>query len=435
MELFKGYRLLILIYGLALVPAVYELGYLERPAATVAGLGQPSPAAEILIDLYPEYPMAKCLKADQVMFLNYDLATARQLLEDALNNGCKEDESYFYTYATVLQLMNEDESLVTDAVANWRRHDLTTDDKLDPRVAYKDLQLPAPMAMETVCCMAVTHDASQVVVGLQDQDLRVFDTRSGRYRRIPRAHNALVSAVGLAANDTQAVSASLDGDLAVWDMTNGSLVHRLRGHQSDIYSLAVFPDGIRCAAVDRNGMARIWDLQEGKSLVEFRADKRPVSAVAVSPDGSLLATGSWFGEIRLWSLKEDKPRELKRLKGHRGLISRLVFTPDSKQLLSASRDQTARVWNVMTANVQVVLKGHGAPIYGLDVSSDGRLVATASEDRRIKIWSLQKGTLLENLATSPRPRPIYSIVFVADGRTLIWDNGKNGLEFVSTYQE
>jgi len=53
------------------VCAFYELGFLQRPAATVAGLGQPSPAADILIDLYPESLMAKCLEADRVMFLNY----------------------------------------------------------------------------------------------------------------------------------------------------------------------------------------------------------------------------------------------------------------------------------------------------------------------------------------------------------------------------
>ena len=435
MKYFYRYRLLILIYGLALVPAVYELGYLERPAATVAGLGQPSPAADILIDLYPEYPMSKCLKADRVMFLNYDLTTAKQLLEEALSNGCKEDESYFYTYATVLMLMNEDESTVTEAVANWRRHDLSTDDKLDPRVAYKELQLPAPMAPETVCCMAVTRNGSQIVVGRQDQVLRVYDTRVRRFSGIPGAHNDLISAVGLAANDTRAVSASLDGDVAVWNIANGELVHRLRGHESDIYSLAVFPDGIRCATVDRNGMVRIWDLQEGKSLVEFRADERPVSAVAVSADGSLLATGSWFGKIRLWSLKEDQPIELKQLQGHRGLVSRVVFTPNGQQLVSASRDQTARIWDVATAKVEFVLKGHGAPIYGLDVSPDGKLAVTSSEDRRVKIWSVEKGTILENLATRPRPRPLYSVLFAYDNRTLIWDSGRNGLEFVSTYQQ
>ena len=432
---FYRYRLLIVIYGIAMVLAVYEFGFLERPSATVSGLGQPSPAADVLIDLYPEYPMSKCLKADRVMFLNYDLTTAKQLLEEALSNGCKEDESYFYTYATVLMLMNEDESTVTEAVANWRYHDLSTDDKLDPRVAYQDLQLPAPMAAETVYCMAMTRNGNQIVVGRQDRVLRVFNTGFRRFSGIPKAHNELISAVGLAANDTRAVSASLDGDLAVWDLTNGSLIHRLRGHESDIYSLAVFPDGIRCATVDRNGMARIWDLQEGKSLVEFRADERPVSAVAVSADGSLLATGSWFGKIRLWSLQEDQPIELKQLQGHRGLVSRLVFTPNSKQLVSASRDKTARIWKIETAKSEFVLKGHGAPIYGLDVSPDGRRVVTASEDRRVKIWSVEKGTILENLATRPTPRPLYSVLFAYDSRTLIWDSGRNGLEFVNSFSE
>ncbi|HIN94976.1 MAG TPA: WD40 repeat domain-containing protein, partial [Planctomycetes bacterium] len=382
MKYMSRYRLLIVIYGLALVPAFYELGFLQRPAATVAGLAQPSPAADVLIDLYPDSLMAKCLEADRVMFLNYDLATARRLLEDALRNGCKEEETYFYNYATILMLMNEREecdessflnvhlggkvlpkrlwltiprrkspvksdrkwSKIEEAVAHWRLHDLSTNDQLDPRVAYKDLKFPAPMAPDTVYCMAMSRDSKRIVVGRQDRVLRVFDTAFRRFSAIPEAHTGLISAVAMAANDTRAVSASLSGDLAVWDMANGKLIHRLLGHRNDVYGLAVFPDGIRCAAADRDGMVRIWDLEEGKSLVEFAAAEQPVSSVAVSADGSLLATGSWSGEIRLWSLQADQPRELQRLQGHRGLVSRLVFTPDSKRLVSCSRDKTARIW-------------------------------------------------------------------------------------------
>ena len=433
MKYFYRYRLLIVIYGLAALAGFYELGFLQRPAATVSGLGQPSPANDILIDLYPGTLMTKCLEADRAMFLNYDLVTAKRLLEDALRNGCKEDASYFYTYATILMLMNEDESTVKEAVANWRRHDLTTNDQLDPRVAYKGLELPAPLAEETVYSMAMSRDGAQIVVGCQDQVLRVFDTTFRRFSGIPKAHAKVISAVGLAGNDTRAVSASLAGDLAVWDMTNGELVHRLEGHRSEIYGLAVFPDGIRCATVARDGMARIWDLQEGKSLVEFMADERPVSAVAVSADSSLLATGNWFGEIRLWSLQDNQPTELQRLQGHRGLVSRLIFTPDSKRLVSSSRDQTARIWNIATAKAESVLAGHGAPIYGLDVSPDGKLVVTASEDRRVKIWSVEKGAVLQSLATRPRPRPLYAVLFAYDNQTVIWDNGADGLEFAGAF--
>ena len=172
------------------------------------------------------------------------------------------------------------------------------------------------------------------------------------------------------------------------------------------------------------------DSGESFSHGEFAAAERPVSSVAVSADGSLLATGSWSGEIRLWSLQADQPRELQRLQGHRGLVSRLVFTPDSKRLVSCSRDKTARIWNVATARVEFVLQGHGAPIYGLDVSPNGKFVVTASEDRRVRIWSVEKGTALRSLAT--RPRPLYAVLFAADSQTLIWDGGAYGLEFVST---
>ncbi|MDE0736714.1 MAG: hypothetical protein OSB47_12885, partial [Pirellulaceae bacterium] len=101
MQYLYRYRLLIVIYGLAMIVACYESGYLKRPAATIAGLAQPSPASDVLIGLYPDSLMAKCFRADQAMFLTYDLPMAKRLLNEALNEGYKGEESYFYNYATV----------------------------------------------------------------------------------------------------------------------------------------------------------------------------------------------------------------------------------------------------------------------------------------------------------------------------------------------
>jgi len=435
------YRLLTVIYGLAMIAAVYESGYLERPTATIAGLAQPSPASDVLIGLYPDSPMAKCFRADQAMFLTYDLPTAKRLLGEALSGGYKGEESYFYNYATVLMLLKEDRQAVDEAVADWRRHDLTTNDQLDPRAAYRNLELPAPLDPTTIRCLVSSSDGTKLVFARQDNRLWLAEPgpnleRQGLYgvRQLPgRAHQNMISALALAANETQVVSASLDGDLAVWDLATAGLVTRLPaqrvpGQRSEIYDMAVFPDGFQCAVVDRAGMVRIWDLRKPVLLREFQGAQRPLSAVAVSPDGTMLATGGWSGVIKLWDLNNEQalPRSLE---GHRGVVNRLVFASDGKVLASCSRDSTARIWNLQSGKSRV-LKGHGAPVYGLDLSPDGNSIVTAAEDRRVKIWNMQDGKLLYNLATRPTPRPLYAVLFAPDSRGLIWAGGPSGIQLI-----
>ena len=306
---------------------------------------------------------------------------------------------------------------------------MTPDERLDPRVVYKDRELPAALDPQIVRCVVMTRDKKLIVFAYQDNRLQFHDLASfSSVLRPVIAHENVISALALAANERQLVSASLDGDLAVWDLATGQLKHRLLGHRSDVYDLAVFPDGITCASVDRNGWVRIWDLQEGQLLREFHAARKPLSSVAVSADGRWLATASWSGRIKLWSLKEvdAKPRYLV---GHHGVVNRLVFTPDSSQLASCSRDKTARIWNVATGKERFVLKGHGAPISRLDVSPDGKLVATASEDRTVKIWSVAEGKVKRTLTLREMPRPMHTVLFAPDNSEIISNGDRGGLQF------
>src|SRR5262249_38468763 len=83
------------------------------------------------------------------------------------------------------------------------------------------------------------------------------------------------------------------------------------------------------------------------------------TSVAFLGSGRRLAAGNQLGRIFLWDLPERPPEfkaqakggrqaanvwPVRRLDGHTNEISRLVATPDGKQLVSASYDRTVRLW-------------------------------------------------------------------------------------------
>ncbi len=84
-------------------------------------------------------------------------------------------------------------------------------------------------------------------------------------------------------------------------------------------------------------------------------------------------------------------RERLTLTGHSHFVSSARFRPDGRQLLSASHDKTARLWDLGDERRHHVLEGHGDKLWDAVYSPDGRLVATASQDGTARLWETRTG--------------------------------------------
>ena len=119
--------------------------------------------------------------------------------------------------------------------------------------------------------------------------------------------------------------------------------------------------------------------------------------------------------IKLWNVPDDY-KNFATLRGHEHSISSVCFLPGDNQLISSSRDNTVRVWDVSTrcmidyrtllltiypiADLDVsshcikVLKPHTEWIRSAIPSADGRLLLTCSDDHVGFSVSLAKCILL-----------------------------------------
>jgi WD40 repeat protein len=100
---------------------------------------------------------------------------------------------------------------------------------------------------------------------------------------------------------------------------------------------------------------------------------------------------------------------LKVLKGHQSGIRGVTFIPNSPMLVSASDDNTARLWNP-TNSFSKVLHGHHGTIWDVDFSPEGKMLASASSDGSFKVWA-RDGTLLKSFAGEKAA--VYSVAFLA----------------------
>ena len=149
------------------------------------------------------------------------------------------------------------------------------------------------------------------------------------------------------------------------------------------------PDGSRILTASVRGNARLWDAATGKGLVRF--DHVPPLRVgtALGPDGSQLAT-LVPGEMSVHVTDAMTGETAILLTGHERFPFSMDFAPDGKHIVTASPDQTARVWDVTTGR-EVAVLDHQAWVLHAFFSPDGTMIATYTNEPTVHIWQANTG--------------------------------------------
>lgn len=106
---------------------------------------------------------------------------------------------------------------------------------------------------------------------------------------------------------------------------------------------------------------------------------------------------------------------------HGGQVWSARFNALGTRVVTASSDQTAKVWDTKTGKLVTTLIGHAAAIGTAEFSSDGSKVVTASYDGTARIWNASTGEEIHRLTGHQRDpsgwegRRVLSASFSPDG--------------------
>ncbi|MBY3252170.1 TIR domain-containing protein [Rhizobium laguerreae] len=171
------------------------------------------------------------------------------------------------------------------------------------------------------------------------------------------------------------------------------------GDRNDPLTQAVFsPDGTVISSGSEQGVAQIWDATTGAPLRKISAIEGRVSAVAFSPDSSLVAIASG-NVVEIFNSRLEKPVSV--LRGHNAPVWRVTFGRDGRNILTASSDSSARLWDGQTGGEICRTNGHRGFVANATFSSDETHFVTSSWDATSKVWNTGDCALLRDFSGFP----------------------------------
>ncbi|MBW4479981.1 MAG: CHAT domain-containing protein [Tolypothrix brevis GSE-NOS-MK-07-07A] len=162
-------------------------------------------------------------------------------------------------------------------------------------------------------------------------------------------------------------------------------------HNLGINKAVFSPDSKHIATVSDDDL-QLWDLR-GKPIVKFKENIYfYADDIEFSPDGKFIITSkSSQNSTLLWNIASKFKIELK---GHKGHIKSNNFSPDSKYIVTASRNGDVLLWD-NSGKFIIKMQGHQDALYSAKFSSDGKLIITTSLDGTAILWDIYGKALLK----------------------------------------
>lgn len=161
-------------------------------------------------------------------------------------------------------------------------------------------------------------------------------------------------------------------------------------------------------------------------VLDTQGHKARVNQVLFTKDSRFLLTASDDKTIRVTDLSNGE--NIRTVygyseQGYNGMLYTIALSPDNKFLVSGGflPDDSVRVYDFKTGHLTGLLKGNTDVIHSLEFSPDGRYLASSAHDGKILVWKIGNGLTINSeplYRFDAHKMPVYHTAFSPDSKVL-----------------
>jgi WD40 repeat protein len=252
------------------------------------------------------------------------------------------------------------------------------------------VQIPVDSSVYSLCFSA---DGTRLAIGANHSTVYMYDIGT----QVLDQWHVSGRITGLTFSSEGDALVVLGDDLEVLNPMSGAKLASVSSRDAQQGTLAMTPDNViigsarSMAASEKFKVPCAWSFDDSQLVPrqdlfsEAMGHRTTIHAVATSPDGALLAAES-DSIIRLWNLRLRQPVGNKMF-GHTDHVADMEFSPDGKLLATGAWDGTARVWEIPSGRLLLVLDGDVYRVSSVAFLADGSLL-TANWNGTVYLWDL-----------------------------------------------
>lgn len=261
---------------------------------------------------------------------------------------------------------------------------------------------------------------------------------SQQVKPFDKGHTEGVLSLSFSKDGKKLLSSSYDKTARLWDLNSGEQLQRFWGHNWWVWDASFSTDERRIVTASQDGTAIIWSVETGKQGAPFTGHQGPVYSAQFSPDTNSIhvVTGGYDRRVLLWKPEDLVPYDYSKIvsgkksqtanyvafEGHQDSVQSAEFTNDGTMILSASHDNTLKLWDIASKKGLKTFRGHDSWVQAAKLLNDGKWILSASHDTQLKLWNIagyEEIRTLKGRVLARHVDAILDVSFSKDGKQLV----------------
>lgn len=225
-----------------------------------------------------------------------------------------------------------------------------------------------------------------------DKLIKIWNSQDGTLIAVLSGHTDWVTSIAFSSNGSVLVSASGDKTIKVWNSIDGRLMNSFIAHRGWITDVAISPNGKNIISVSGDRTMKLWDCRTGQELNNKIGHLNSIYCVSYSDNGECFLTASYDNFIKIWD--SETFEQLYSIKTDVNSTSNIIFCHDGKNI-AYSLNGIIIIRDFKTGQVIKKLFGHSNTITHISYSFDRQFIISASTDDTVRIWNVESGKCVD----------------------------------------